>query len=50
MRLLRDVLLEHQPIIHAIQLIAAQDEQVIETVIQQVRQVFAHRVGGSFVP
>ena len=36
--------------IHAIQLIAAQDQQVIEIVIQKVDQVLANGIGGALIP
>ena len=36
--------------IHPIQLVAAQDEQVIEIVVEKVDEIFAHGVGGAFIP
>ena len=36
--------------IHPIQLVAAEDEQVIEIVIEKVREIFPHGVGGAFIP
>ena len=36
--------------IHPIQLVAAEDEQVIEIVIEEVREIFPHGVGGTFIP
>ena len=45
-----DVLGDDVAEIHAIQLIAAQDQQVIEIVIEEMNQVFAHGVGGALIP
>jgi hypothetical protein len=36
--------------IHPIQLVAAQDEQVIEIVVHEVDQVFAHGIRRAFIP
>ena len=45
-----DVLVDDLAEIHAIQLVAAQDQQVIEIVIQKMDQVFAHGVGRALIP
>ena len=45
-----DVLRDDGAKIHAIQLIAAQDDEVIEIVIQKVNQIFPHRVRRAFIP
>ena len=38
------------PEIHPVQLVAAQDEQVIEIVVEKVHEILAHGVGGAFIP
>jgi hypothetical protein len=37
-------------VVHPVQLVAAQDQQVVEIVIEKVVQVFADGVGGALVP
>ena len=44
------VLLDDLAEIHPIQLIAAQDQQVVEVMIQKVNEIFAHRVGRALIP
>ena len=44
------VLLDHLLKIHPIQLVAAQDEQVVEIVVHKVDEIFPHRVRRAFIP
>ena len=44
------VLSDNAAKIHAIELIAAQDEHEIEIVIQEVSEILAHRIGGPLIP
>src|SRR5579884_3694551 len=36
--------------IHPIKLVAAQDEQIFEIMVQDVNQIFAHGIGGTLIP
>ena len=45
-----DVLVDHLAEIHAIQLVAAQDDEIIKIVVQKVHQIFPHRVRRAFIP
>ena len=45
-----DVLLQNSPEIHPVELVAAQDQGVIEVRAAEVDQVLPHRVRGSLVP
>ena len=45
-----DVLLDERAEIHPIQLVAAQNEEVVEVVVQEMDQVFAHGIGRAFIP
>ena len=44
------MLLDHTLEIHPIQLVAAQDQQVIEVISEEVNQILAHGIGGALVP
>ena len=45
-----DVLGDDLAEIHPIQLVAAQDEEVIEIVVEEMHQIFAHGVGRALIP
>ena len=45
-----DMLRDHPAVIHAIQLVAAQNEQVVEIVVEKVDEVFPHGVRRAFIP
>lgn len=36
--------------IHAVQLVAAEDQHVLEIIVQQMHEVLAHRIRRAFVP
>ncbi len=44
------MLLDDGPEIHAIQLIAAEDQEIVEIVVQEMDQVFADGIGGALIP
>jgi hypothetical protein len=41
---------DHRPVVHAVQLVAAQDEDLVRLLPLDVRQVLPHRVGRPLVP
>ena len=45
-----DVLGDDVAEIHAVKLVAAQDQEVIEIVVQKMNQVLAHGIGGALIP
>ena len=45
-----DVLLEHPPVIHPVELVAAEDDEVIKRPVQKIREVLPHRVRRALVP
>ena len=49
-RLVRRMFLDQFAQVHPIQLVAAQDEQVVEVMVHEVDEVFAHRVRRAFIP
>ena len=45
-----DVLLEHLAEVHAVELIAAEDDVVLVRVLEEIAEVLPHGVGGALVP
>ena len=45
-----NVLMQQRPEIHPVKLIAAQDEKIIERLLEKITHVLPHRVGCSLVP
>jgi len=45
-----NVLMEERPKIHPVELVAAQDEEIIVRLLEKVAQVLANRVGRALIP
>ncbi len=45
-----DVLLEQLPVVHVVELVAAEDDEILRRMLQEIPHVLAHGVGGALVP
>jgi hypothetical protein len=46
----RDMLVEHVAVIHAVELIAAEDDEVFKTAVEEIGEVLADGIGSALIP